>query len=1324
MTGKGHPDAANDAGHGPKRTGKAPSSRLRGWRRNLLLVPAGLLAVVSAAIAWLVLDPGALRPAAEYIATTATGRPVVIGALEVRRVEGRTTIEARKVRVGRTTTERVGISFTGLRAHANGDGVRFPNGSSVEHFRASIELSLTGRPRLSTVDASGAMLVAARRTPSNPGGPRPFARLLVVPRILLGLGLERLVLHSGEIEYRGRSLTHSAGVTAVLDTTDDGIAFHGEFLVGPGVPALPFDGTVRDPTTDDWRIDFRLDGDRVPMEGVRFLAGVLEPGPTVRATLRRISSEAHFLLSVHLARERIESATLDFTFDSPGDAGEPGISLEGVRFLAKAVPDTAGWTVTGEVDWSRLSEGANAERSPFAIRWSAGVAGSLRWSARRVPLPLLVPLARSALPPGHSLRPALERLQPAGTIDELAAFGDPGAGDEPSFWLSAVLSGFGATIGGWRVSEAGVRIEFAGGQWRMRFVNDRLRAAIPSFRSAPYDLTLRGEVQVAPVQGSWTAYTEGLGFEVAGVAGRIEGSFDAPLPDAGGAPSLNAEIRLDDAALADVGALLPDRRAVEFTRWYRRAVLSGRLMGSTVRIRGDPRAIPFPGGEGDFEARGTVREADFAYAEGWPAVRVEEAEIRADGPVLEFSGMRGSIFDSTIEDGFARLPDTTNQAGRIRVSLAGSGPARDLLAFVRASPLRTPAGGPAPDLHADGRAATTAELDVPYGRGAAGRQLGVAGTIELDGVALRLAGREAVLEEVTGDLAFDATSLSGGPLDGRFRGAGIETRVSFDRDEGLVLGFSGEGDGEWFGVALEDLVDLGREETDPWLVHLHGRTSWAAEYRSRTGIVFRSELRSASVDFPPPFEKPSGTARRLEVALTPGETKWMIDASYGPDTKGLFEIAETGGEWGLARGAVTLGGAPPALPAEGHLEVSGELAELDLDPWLALGTAGSPEHPGLLSRIGRISLKTAGARTLGRPVALAHLDLVPASGGAEYHVRLEGEGVAGEVVFPADPESGEARILLERLHFGKPFAAEDDGDGDGETAGEDADPEARPERWPSFDARIDSLRFERFDLGTVRATGSRTGNGLDIDELRVDSPDLRMRGRGSWLTGEDGTSTSRFEAKVNTGDLSRLLSAAGLDEETASGGTIEVRFDLAWPGSPFEPSLPAFEGGIEMDAEDGHLPRVRVGPVGRLFALMSLEALPRVLALDLSHVVGKGFAYDRITARTRIEDGSAKIDEFTINGPSARIEVSGSLDLAARRYDQEVAVTPRLSRSGALLPVWAAAWPVLATNFLLEKATGDKIILDRLFRLRYRLRGPLDEPEIERIASRKPAERE
>ena len=1283
--------------------------------------------MVVAGALWIVLDPGLVRPLAERLASAATGRPVTIGALDLTFGEGRAVVEARNVRVGQTTTERVVLSISGERAQANGDGVRFPNGSSVDHFRATIELSALGRPTIPTVDATGAVLVATRRDRADdPDGPPPFARLLAAPRVLLGLGLERLVVHSGHIEYRGLSERQSAGMTAVLESNGGEVSVSGELLVAPEQPPLPFEGTVRDPFSDDWRADARLTGDRVTMDVIRFLAGVLEPGPTMRTTLGRIAGTAGFALAVELGQMRIESVTLDFDFGPRVDPDEDGFSLDGVRFNARAVPEPSGWKVSGAIDWSRLPEGADVEPSPFVVRWSTGVPGSLQWSTRTIAIPILARVAENALSSGSSIRPRLERFRLQGRIDELASTGDPGPGDgpegsgDPSFRLNATVSGFGATAGEWLVSDAGARIEISGDDWRLRFTDDPVSVTVPSYRSAAYVLTLRGEVRVAPDGPGLALATGGLEVSSSGTSGRIEGRLDVPLPGEEGEVVLDAEVRIEDASLVSLGNLLPDLRAAAFADWYRRAVRSGRLTGGSLRIRGDPRRIPFPGGNGTFEARGTIRDGELAYALAWPAVRIDEASLAANGSELTFQDIRGTIFDTSIERGLARIPDMTKPAGRMRISLEGGGPAGDLLAFMRESPLAAVPDGAAVPVHADGPTSTSVDLDIPYGRGAEERPPGVRGTIGLDGVAFGLSGRRATLEDVRGALEFDAESLSGGPLTGRFRGSEVASNVEFDRVDGLRIRFSGEDEPSWFGIALADLVDLGEEETEPWLSHLSGRASWNATFYARAGIVFRSDLRGVAVDLPAPFGKPADAARPLEVILTSGEREWIIDASYGSDTRGQFEIAEADGRWSLARGEVTLGGTRPALPTENHLEVAGRLPELDLDPWLARVAAGSDRDTDWLSRIGRVAIETSGGRVFGRSIALQRLDIDRPDDGSGFRVELGGEGVAGAIRIPDDRAAGEARVHLARLHLGERFAAGDREGGDPTDDGS----RARPEDWPSFDVRIDSLRFGDIDFGDTRIVGRRTGSGLEFEELKADSSALQLRGSGSWRPNEDGTSTTRFNARVDTDDLSRLLSATGLDEEAVAGGSVGMVLDLAWPGMPARPPLERIEGRIDLEARDGHLPRVRVGPVGRLLALLSLEALPRVLSLDLSHVVGKGFTYDRIIVRMHLDTGMARIIELKISGPSARIEVSGSIDLASRQYDQEVAIIPRLTRSGALLPVWAAAWPILFGNLLVEKFAGDEILLDRLFRLRYRLRGPWDDPVIERLGESETAKSE
>ena len=1320
------PDKADDASppEPESRTSATPPTgaarshpRRRRWWRAALLAFAGAAAILAVAIAWIALNPGLIHPLAEHVATVAAGRPVVIGEFDFRLLEGRLVIEATDVQVGRTTTGRVSISLSGTRSQVHGEDVRFPNGSSLERFRATLEVSPIGVPKISTVDASGATLVARRRGANDSSGPPPFARLLVVPRILLGLGLERLVVHSGRLEYHGRSSIHTAGLTAVLAAAGEDISIGGELFVAPEMPAVPFEGTVRDPMGEDWEVDVRLTGDRMPMDGVRLLAGVLEPGPFLRSTLVQFSNDSRFLLAVRLAQARIETIGLDFTFEDPRPSDIGTVSLEGVRFVLRAVPDPAGWTVEGEVDWTGFPEGEDTEPTPFTLRWATGVAGSLRWSARRVSVPLLAGLAIRRLEPDHPLGPALRRLRPAGKIEELAASGDPAAGDGAApFWLSAELSGLEATAGGWRITATGARLDFAEGMWRVRFVNDRLRAAVPTLRSEPWELAVRGEIRIAPAEEGWAARAAGLEIDLAGVATRVDGSLVASGPLDTRDVTLDAEVRLDEASLPAVADLLPDLRGARFADWYRRAVRSGRLTDATLRIRGDPRGVPYANGDGAFEVSGTVHDVEFAYAKGWPAVQVDEAKVRANGAALEFADIRGSLFDTAFERGAARLADVTELAGRVRVEAFGRGPAGDLLEFLRTSPLGAADHGAAPLARADGPASIAVELDVPYGRDAASRRFGVAGTIELDGVAFSLADRPAVLEAVRGTLAFDAASLSGGPLPGHFNGEAIETHVAFERGEGLHLHFAGDGDGDWFKVALRDLANLDEAESGPWLDRITGRTAWDADYRTVGGIAFRTDLRTAAMDYPPPFEKQAGEARQFYALLVPGETEWFVEAGYGPDARAVFEIANRDDAWSLARGALALGGAQPTLPDEDHVEVTGRLSNFDLGPWLALGAPGKNREEGWLARIGRLDVETDAVRVFDRPVGLEHVEMTRARDGTEFAIRLAGEGVAGEIRFPADPAAGRALIRLDRLHFGA--LPDDKGDADEESAddpdGEET-PVAVPDRWPEFDVHIESFRFAGLNLGVARATGRRTGSGLELEELRSDAPALKMRGRGSWLPGDDGVPVSRIEVRVTTEDLARVLSEARVASDEAASGAVDLHLDLAWPGSPVEPSFARIEGEIGLSARDGHLPRVRVGPFGRLLALLSLDALPRVLALDLSHVVGKGLAFDRIRVRTRVADGLAGIQEFSISGPSAVIEGKGNVDLVARQYDQEIAVIPRVTRSGVLLPVWATVWPVLIGNFVLEKVSGKDTLLDRLFRIKYRLQGPWDDPVIERM---------
>ena len=87
---------------------------------------------------------------------------------------------------------------------------------------------------------------------------------------------------------------------------------------------------------------------------------------------------------------------------------------------------------------------------------------------------------------------------------------------------------------------------------------------------------------------------------------------------------------------------------------------------------------------------------------------------------------------------------------------------------------------------------------------------------------------------------------------------------------------------------------------------------------------------------------------------------------------------------------------------------------------------------------------------------------------------------------------------------------------------------------------------------------------------------------------------------------------------------------------------------------------------GRLFGLLSLQALPRRMVLDFSDLFGEGMAFDNIRGLFNIKEGNAYTDNLTMRGPSVKVDISGRAGLSTQDYDQTAMVTPQISDSLAV----------------------------------------------------------
>jgi len=239
---------------------------------------------------------------------------------------------------------------------------------------------------------------------------------------------------------------------------------------------------------------------------------------------------------------------------------------------------------------------------------------------------------------------------------------------------------------------------------------------------------------------------------------------------------------------------------------------------------------------------------------------------------------------------------------------------------------------------------------------------------------------------------------------------------------------------------------------------------------------------------------------------------------------------------------------------------------------------------------------------------------------------------------------------------------------------------------------------------------AKTDNGLIMNNLVISGADTVLTANGQWQV-ENDEQVTQLTAKLKTERFSDLLTDLGYSTGFDAGESSN-KAALEWRGNPLQFSVGKLNGSMTIKISKGQLEDVSPG-AGRIFGLLSLQALPRRLTLDFSDLFKKGFSFDRIKGNFLIEQGDAYTTDLYLDGPAARIDVSGRAGLTTRDYDQLITVTPDLTGSlplaGALLGGPIAGGVVFALDKLLRPAIDD------ITRYQYTVTGSWDDPKVERL---------
>lgn len=985
-----------------------------------------------------------------------------------------------------------------------------------------------------------------------------------------------------------------------------------------------------------------------------------------------------------------------------------------------------------EAELKRLSlatrDGLTLPETDFKLSWRAAAAnrpGQGSATANGLDLGVMAGLA-AHLPFDEGTRARLAKHAPRGRVFDLKLDWTASAAELSALqkWtVSSRFEGLGLSALGPVPGMAGVNGHVNGNEKGGTLVLDGQKAVfeLPTIFADP-----KLELEAFAAEADWRLGSDGLlvrlqkaAFHNRDAAGEASGTW-RPLEKGPGQIDLQARITRGSGDA--VWRYMPLVVGKNVREWLRGAIAGGKASDTTLKLRGDLWNFPFRDGkDGIFEVRGKFQDANLRYAEAWPEIRQIDGELLFSGQRMLITGKSGSIFGVKLREVRAEIADLEQHDELLSISGKAAGATADFLRFIDASPVAERIDRFTEDMRAEGTGELDLKLLLPL------RNLGkskIDGSYRFDGNRLVVDGDLPPLTEVRGALRFSGDHLEARGIRGNLLAMPLAVDIR-TAEGGVQVNASGEA----------NIAGLRRELPHPIFEHLSGGAKWTGTVRVRKKAVevkLGSNLVGLSSSLPEPFNKPAAEAMNLTFerkpppepavragarppavsrAPTPAAPQDMLDVTLGRALRLQLVRRHDKDRAVVTRGLLAVGDTGVALP-ERNLSVVANLPRIDIDFWRGLlddkangtGREGALQAPlptvqfdlraaeVVLQEKGFHEVRVAGSRAADSPLTRFELKSREVTGNFEWNSGGGGK-LTGRVGQFAIPEAVATPAVLQ------------------------ARTSEVIDRIPALDITVDQLSFKDRALGTVRvAAENREGSwNAHID---VKNEDGALEASGRWKRSPTQADT-RVDFKIEARNLDKLLARIG-HPDAVRRGNASLGGALAWNGTPFTIDYPSLNGNLKLDAAAGQFVKLEPG-VGRLLGILSLQSLPRRITLDFRDIFSEGFAFDAISGQFVVTRGVMETGDLQIRGPSAKVLMSGTVNLGAETQDLKVRVQPAVGESIAVGTMIAN--PVAgAVVWAAQKLFKDP--LDQAFAFEYGVTGGWADPKVEKLGQMpaKPAE--
>ena len=737
------------------------------------------------------------------------------------------------------------------------------------------------------------------------------------------------------------------------------------------------------------------------------------------------------------------------------------------------------------------------------------------------------------------------------------------------------------------------------------------------------------------------------------------------------------------------------------------------------RVKGPVDKLPFiDPAAGEFKVTAKVKNGSFSYvprsiqprdSKAWPALADMQGELTFNRASMEIESVTAKVagLPGLKLKGKARIANLMH-AATVEVDANIQGPLTEALGFVNASPISVMTSEVLAQASGTGAGDYGFQLVLPL---LALESTKVKGTISLPGNDVQFTPSTPLLSRLKGvatftEAGFNVASAQARLLGGDIRfegGTRVPARGAIGVDAESIVAFKAQGSVTAEGARQAKDIGFASRLAQ----NASGATTYAATLafrRNMTEVTVTSNLQGMALSLPAPLGKTAEAALPLRFensllrdSLLPGQKlQDQLALSLGSGVSVIFVRDVSGAEPRVIRGGISVGleqGEVVPVPDNG-VAANINLATVDLDAWgkvftnavgqLAVAAAPSARQAGPAPNIfagaalsylpTRMAIRTKELRVEGRK--LNNVVVGGSRDGLDWRANIDAAELNGYVEFRQPGSGGAGRLFarLSRLSLGQSNAS------DVENMLDD-----QPASIPALDIVVEDMELRGKKLGRVEIEAINRGAeavGRDggvrewrLNKFNVILPEAVLTATGNWvavnalatagpLQSEERRRTA-MNFKLDIADSGELLQRFGMPGVIRRGkGKMEGQ--IGWAGSPLSLDYPSMSGQFKVNMEAGQFLKADPG-IAKLLGVLSLQSLPRRLALDFRDVFSEGFAFDFVRGDVNISQGVAATNNLQMKGVNAAVLMEGSANIARETQNIKVVVVPEINAGTASL---------------------------------------------------------